>query len=118
MTINDDNSLAHYGVKGMKWGKRKGVSVRSQDSANAQKLKARVKKNGLSSLSNKEIKALTERIKLEKAYRDIKAEGYNAGGRTADKVLKKVGGVLIGAATTVAAQQVASVIKRAATKGT
>lgn len=72
--------LAHYGVKGMKWGVRKdrrgGVTTtgrrrkgssdtpQSNDSKQAQKLKSK----GARALSNKELKALNERLNLEQNY--------------------------------------------------
>lgn len=72
--------LAHYGVKGMKWGVRKdrrgGVTTtgrrrrgstaepQSEDSKKAQKLKSKSAR----SLSNAELKALNERLNLEQNY--------------------------------------------------
>lgn len=113
MTINDDNSLAHYGVKGMKWGKRKarGSTPKSEDAAKADRYKARVRKSGVSSLSNKELKALNERINLEKSFKDIQVETYSTGRKVTTKVVKKSEKIVVAAIATVAAQQVASLIK-------
>lgn len=113
MTINDNNSLAHYGVPGMKWGKRKarGSAPKSEDAAKADRYKARVRKSGVSSLSNKELKALNERINLEKSFNEVKIETYSSGKKATTKVLKKSEKIVVTAIATVAAQQVASLIK-------
>jgi hypothetical protein len=69
------DNLAHYGVKGMKWGRRKSDSSSSsqtsrrgpvsEDAANARRIAAKVKKTGTKSLSNKEIQELSTRMNLE-----------------------------------------------------
>ena len=65
--------LAHYGVLGMKWGRRKsegtstvGASA-SEDAINV----AALRKKKISQLSNAEMKAVTERMNLEKKYREM-----------------------------------------------
>lgn len=68
-SIEYDNYLAHYGVKGMKWGVRKKSSKASADSKEATAAKKKAKKSGSESLSNKELKTIQERRNLEKNAR-------------------------------------------------
>lgn len=93
-TMDFDNVLEHYGVKGMKWGVRRtpeqlgrARAARKAKKAEAKKQKAadrnrpasedavkaatyrRVAKNaGTASLSNQELDALLKRMKLEERY--------------------------------------------------
>lgn len=77
MAVEDKvaNFLAHYGVKGMKWGKRGAASKgklkitihESEDHKSAQKLKTKK----LSQMSNKEIQDLNRRLQLEKTYKEL-----------------------------------------------
>jgi len=67
------NMIAHYGVKGMKWGRRKseGTSALSEDAARASAAKAKAKKEGTQALSNKEMRDLVTRMQLEKQLKDV-----------------------------------------------
>lgn len=77
--------LAHYGVKGMKWGIRRSRSqldsakpAASEDHNVASAAKAKVKAGGIKSLSNQELKTYLERMDMEKRYKkgnpDLKSE--------------------------------------------
>lgn len=59
--------LAHYGVLGMKWGKRKPRSASSQDHVTSRE----TKKKRLDEMSNAELKQLVTRMNLEKQYADL-----------------------------------------------
>lgn len=64
--------LAHYGVRGMRWGitKKSGSGKRKQasdDHANARVLKKQKTKN----LTNDELKTLTKRLQLETSYKRL-----------------------------------------------
>ncbi|QZE10581.1 acetyltransferase [Streptomyces phage Bilo] len=66
--------LAHYGIKGMKWGVRRdnpsgSKPAASGDHETAKAAKAKVKAGGLKSLSNEELKTYLERMDLEKRYK-------------------------------------------------
>ena len=49
------NSLEHFGILGMRWGRRKGKTSRSQGSADHQRSR-KLKKKRLQNMSNKELK--------------------------------------------------------------
>ncbi|QBZ73570.1 hypothetical protein SEA_ROSAASANTEWAA_6 [Streptomyces phage RosaAsantewaa] len=68
-----DEVLAHYGVKGMKWGVRRSRSQidkppASDDAKSAAATRKKLKEGGTSSLSNQELKAYLERMDLVKRY--------------------------------------------------
>lgn len=98
-----DNVLAHFGVMGMKWGKRKGgvaskgpmpkpgTTHQSHDSANADVAKHKVKAHGTKSLSNKELQDLVNRMNLEQQYSKLNTEKKQAGKDFAVKILKDSG---------------------------
>lgn len=67
------DNILHFGVKGMHWGVRKERAPvsRSVDSAKAAKAKKKLKEKGVHSLSNEEIRNLTQRIELEKRMKDV-----------------------------------------------
>lgn len=96
-------ALAHYGVKGMRWGitkkssgsggsassgkrlQTKVVQKESQDHKTAQKLKLK----SLSSMSNKEIQELNRRLQLEKSYRELNpsTSAFKKGKKVGDDIL-------------------------------
>lgn len=64
------DELAHYGVPGMKWGKRKSrATVKSSSDRKISVDNQRGKK--ASQLSNKQLKAHNSRVELEKKYSDL-----------------------------------------------
>lgn len=69
-TMTADDFLAHHGVKGMKWGKRKGAGSSSETRTTSkdhdQVTKLRSKRP--SEMSNEELRILTNRINLEQNY--------------------------------------------------
>lgn len=75
------NFLAHYGVKGMKWGKRKKSSSEpsSDDASKAADLKVRAKKSGTSVLTNQELQTLVTRMNLEQQYSRLNPQTKSAG---------------------------------------
>ena len=73
--MTEENILAHYGVKGMKWGRRRSRSQidanSSEDAKTAAAASAKVKSSGTNSLSNKELQGLITRKNLEKQYKTL-----------------------------------------------
>lgn len=75
-----DEYLAHFGVKGMKWGVRKDDSAgsaqeTSSDVKRAQAAAAKVtKRGGTSALDNSELQALVNRMNLEQQYSTLSSK--------------------------------------------
>ena len=97
---DDDISdvLAHFGVKGMKWGQRKaGTGAASthvsSDSARASELKSTVKKHGTAALSNPELQHLVTRLNLEQQHNRLNPAEVSAGKKILSEVLKIGGNV-------------------------
>ena len=68
-----ENTLAHYGIKGMRWGIRKKRddaprAPRSEDSVVARELFVKAKTSSVGSLSNDELRKVNERMNLEQQY--------------------------------------------------
>ena len=65
---NDENFLAHYGKKGMKWGVRKGRSVKpSKD----YKQVVNLKQKKIPELSNEQLRTINNRLNLERNYKQL-----------------------------------------------
>ena len=76
--------LKHYGVKGMKWGKR---IARSADSRST----AKTKRSRIASLSNKQLAAANKRMSLEKNFKRLKQRDYTRAKSILSGILKFVG---------------------------
>lgn len=64
-----DAFLEHFGILGMHWGRRKVKGPASEDHANVQAIRSKVKSaKGIHSLSNDELRTLTDRLNLESNY--------------------------------------------------
>ena len=108
------NHLAHYGVKGMKWGRRKAdgnsavdvsttakpgqrVTAKggtgqpaSADAIRAATARQKAKASTTDALSNKELKDLVERWNLEQRYRDLATKDAMARRTTGQKFVDKL----------------------------
>lgn len=62
-----EDFLAHYGVPGMKWGRRKGSSRTAGDA----KAVAPLRKKKPSQMTNDELRKLNERMQLEQNYKKL-----------------------------------------------
>ena len=102
-----DSVLAHFGVRGMKWGKRRlPVSQPSTDAANARSVETKMKTQGLHALSNKELQDLVTRMNLERQLKTLQPPSKT------DKAVKFVSDILVG----VGKQQIQSLASQAAAK--
>ena len=94
-----DDFLTHYGVLGMKWGRRKSsgsgstgttakpAGNKSEDYKTAKGLQ----RKKLSDMSNKEIETLTKRLQLETSYRRLTAPTKSKGKQFVETALSNVG---------------------------
>jgi hypothetical protein len=86
-----DEFLAHYGVKGMKWGVRKKSSSPSSPGSDDHQNARRIQAKDVKDMSNQELKALTARLNLEKQYKDLTSGQKSEGRKMAEEVLKNTG---------------------------
>jgi len=66
--------LAHYGVKGMRWGSKKGASTKepaSAESTRATQIRARAKKSKVKALTNAELQEAINRMNLEQQFKRL-----------------------------------------------
>lgn len=83
----EDHELAHYGVLGMKWGRRRAVGPDglvkkssspkefSEDAAKAKSSGEKARAKGVQSLSNDELRQLNDRLNLETNYSRLTSSG-------------------------------------------
>jgi hypothetical protein len=81
----------HYGVKGMKWGKRKAAveAARSPESSHVKTVQDKVKKTKVSSATNKELQDVITRLNLEKQFTQLNPNRLDKG----QKIVKDLLGV-------------------------
>jgi len=90
-----DDFLAHYGVKGMRWGVRrdrdggKGSVDKHSSTPSADHIQARAAASkSVSSLSNQELKVLVERMNLESQYNRLSSGNNNGAKAFVQKALQ------------------------------
>jgi len=104
--------LAHYGVKGMRWGVRK--APKEGASSDAQKsidLRTRAKRSKAKALSNAELRTAIERMQLEQNFKRLAVNEKPAVTRFLSSTLLEIGKREVQAA---AAKKVAGVVAKAA----
>lgn len=82
-----NNTLYHYGVLGMRWGRRKPSSSsrittgsRKRASQSEDHIRAKsLKKKKLSQMSNAELRELNNRMQLESQYKNLKKQDISTG---------------------------------------
>lgn len=85
--VEDEGILEHYGVPGMKWGKRRRAN-RERKTDNAQRAAARSK---VKDMSDDDLKTAINRLKLEKEYKSLNAHQVSEGQKIVTDILKDVG---------------------------
>lgn len=70
MDSSGGDVLIHYGIKGMRWGVRKKKPTSGNESSDYLKV-SELRKKSPNEMSNAELQALTQRLQLERQYRDL-----------------------------------------------
>src|SRR6185503_11521350 len=98
MSMSDPvaNFLAHFGVKGMRWGVRKTSSggssgTASTDAQDADRSRAKIKVGGTHALTTKELQSLVTRMNLERQYSTLIASQPTTLSRGHDHVRTALG---------------------------
>lgn len=127
MAIVYEDYLAHYGVKGMKWGRRKSDSsggdsksskkdskrpTTSQDAKKAKGLQKSVDNKGVGHLSNKELQDVITRMELQQKYDKLSKKGSRV-----ESGKNFIADILSDAAKNVATSYVEDLLKGAASSG-
>lgn len=74
MDVEDEvlKVLEHHGIKGQRWGVRRSKSERSSSRTSLDFRKAQeLRKRNPSTLSNKQLKTLNERLQLERTHKNL-----------------------------------------------
>lgn len=88
-----DEFLKHYGVLGMKWGVRKGSSSSSRRKKSSSSKSSDAKKTdelakrGAKNLSDKQLKAVNNRLNMEKQFNSLTAKQKSKGRKFVEDVL-------------------------------
>lgn len=102
-SLKHSSVIEHYGVKGMRWGSRKGGGSKKSTSAKTSYQKP------AKHLSDVELNRRIKRMELEKKYADLKAPPPHKGKKYAHDILqnsgKTVAGAVVGGVTTFAVQR-------------
>lgn len=99
--------LHHYGILGMKWGRRKGKSKdtlrRKVASASEEAKKtSKIRKKKIYEMTNDELSYVTRRMSLEQNYKTLKKAKKSTGRRMMEKTLEEQGKKVLVAGMTVA----------------
>lgn len=87
--IYRESELYHYGILGMKWGKRKARNI----STDHKELRD-IKKKHVSEMSNEELRKLNKRMDLEQNYHRLNPSAVQRGLKFAGVVVNATGTIL------------------------
>ena len=94
-----DNFLEHYGVKGMRWGVKRGI-VKSGKERTSREDKVRAKRKDAKRrrqvLSDKDLDGLVKRLEQEKKLKSLLDEDLSPGRTVAKKLLSNAGTKIAG----------------------
>lgn len=107
--------LEHFGIMGMKWGKRKSKSSKPKTptirkTSDDNEVKKMIKEKKVTELSNAEIKKINERLQLERQFKDLTKKTVSPGRKFVEELLAN-------AAREVAANYVRKQITKLVEKG-
>lgn len=94
----NSNELHHYGILGMKWGRRKGKSVVSSPGGKHHDYLEAHTKESYKSMSTKKLKQINERLQAEKTYKELTSKQKKKGQNWVTNTLKQVGSQQLGKA--------------------
>nr|DAE45029.1 MAG TPA: Structural protein [Bacteriophage sp.] len=89
----NNNYLAHYGVKGMKWGVRRDRSsarmsrIRNYTGSRSSDTLKSARRKDINKMSNQELQETINRLNLERNYRSLTQVDINFGQRKVSQVL-------------------------------
>lgn len=83
------NEIKHYGILGMKWGRRK--SRQGANPSSDHTTSRIIRKKHVSEMSNEELKKLTARLQLEKQLKDLNKTDVSAGQKWLAEVIQASG---------------------------
>jgi uncharacterized Fe-S cluster-containing MiaB family protein len=83
--------LAHFGIKGMKWGVRRKSRPVSSDAKKKQGIKDQVKKNKVASVSNTDLQAAIRRMQLEQDFKRLSVNEKSGVARWISSTMLEIG---------------------------
>ena len=93
--MNTEEYLEHIGVLGMHWGKRKSKGPNStkgkESGSEDHNKKIILKKKKIHEMSNVELRALNERLQLERQYKDLSKSDKSTAAKTVKDLLANAG---------------------------
>lgn len=95
------NELQHHGILGMRWGvrRRRGPEGRVKskiESKSTERMTVEtLRQKSIAAMTNQELKALNERLNLERQYKDLTSKDISFGKKIVNNVLKRVGNKIL-----------------------
>lgn len=84
----EEETLEHYGVPGMKWGRRKAAQRKAKKEA---RIQTEMERLSVKTMSDDELKAKINRLKLEKEFQSLTTPEINRGQKIVGGILSDVG---------------------------